>query len=43
MAWEIKVLDWDRHKNVEGLNWLMGSKPFPLDNWISNSNTYINK
>jgi hypothetical protein len=27
---------WDRHKNVVGLNWLMGSQPFHLDNWISN-------
>lgn len=23
------------------LDWVMGSKPSPLDNWISNGNTYI--
>jgi hypothetical protein len=40
---EIQVLTWDRHKNVRRLNWLIGSQPFPLDNWISNDNTYINK
>jgi hypothetical protein len=34
---------WDRHKHVAGLNRLMGSKPSPLDNWISNSNAYIKK
>jgi hypothetical protein len=39
---EIQVLGWDGHKNVAGLNLLMGSPP-PLDNWISNSNTYIKK
>jgi hypothetical protein len=27
---------WGRYKNVAGLNWLMGSQPSPLDNWISN-------
>jgi hypothetical protein len=26
------VLALDRHKSVAGLNWLMGSQPFPLDN-----------
>ena len=25
------------------LDQLMGSEPFPFDNWISNDNTYINK
>lgn len=29
------VLVWNRHKPVVELNWLMGSQPFPLDNWIS--------
>jgi hypothetical protein len=29
---EIQVLAWDRYKNVAGLNWLMESQPFPLDN-----------
>jgi hypothetical protein len=38
MMWEIQA--WDRHKNVARLNCLMGYQPFPLDNWISNSNTY---
>jgi len=27
MMLEIQVLAWDRHKNVVGLNWLMGSQP----------------
>ena len=31
MTLEIQVLAWDRHKNVAGLNWLMGSQPWPLD------------
>jgi hypothetical protein len=43
MTLEIQVLAWGRHKNVVGLNWLMGSQPSPLDNWILNGNTYINK
>jgi len=43
MMLEIQVLAWDRHKDVAGLNRLMGSHPSPHDNWISNSNTYINK
>jgi hypothetical protein len=34
MTLEIQVLAWDRHKNVAGLNRLMGSQPSPLDNWI---------
>ena len=33
------VLVWNRHKLVVELNWLMGSQPFPLDNWIFNGNT----
>ena len=33
------VLVWNRHKPVVELNWLMGSQPFPLDNWIFNGNT----
>ena len=40
---EIQILPWDRHNNVMELNRLMGSQPSPLDNWISNVNTYINK
>jgi hypothetical protein len=28
MALEILLLAWDRHKNVAGLNQLMGSQPF---------------
>ena len=43
MTLEMQVLAWDRHKNMAGLNWLMGSQPSPLNNWISNSNTWINK
>jgi hypothetical protein len=38
---EIQVLAWDRQRNVAGLNWLMGSQPSPLDNWIFNCNTDI--
>jgi len=30
MTLEIQVLAWDRHKNVVGLNQLMGSQPSPL-------------
>ena len=40
MTLEIQVLTWYRHKNVAGLNQLIGSKPSPLENWISNGNTY---
>jgi hypothetical protein len=40
---EIQILARDKHKNVVRLNELMGSQPSPLDNWISNGNTYINK
>ena len=36
-------LAWDRHKNITGLNRLMRSQSSLLDNWISNSNTYIHK
>jgi hypothetical protein len=38
---ENQVLAWDRHKHVTGLNQLIGSTP--LNNWISNGNTNINK
>jgi hypothetical protein len=41
METQVKVCD--RHKNVAGSNQLMGSQPSTLDNWISNSNTYIYK
>ena len=38
---EIQLLAWDRHKNMAELNRQMGSQPPPpLDNWISNVNTY---
>ena len=30
MAFDIQVLVWNKHKNVAGLNWLMGSKPSTL-------------
>jgi hypothetical protein len=29
MTLEIQVLAWERHKNVAGLNWLMGSQTLP--------------
>ena len=32
-----KTTTYDRHKNVAGLNQLMGSQPFLLDNWIYNT------
>jgi hypothetical protein len=34
---------WDMHTNVARLNRLVGSQSPPLDNWISNGNTYIKK
>ena len=40
MRCDIGNLAWDKHRNVAGLNWLMGSQP-PLDKWISNGNIYI--
>ena len=43
MTSAIKVLAWDKHKNVVALKWLMGSQSSPLDNLISNGITYINK
>ena len=36
-------IPWDKHKDVTGLNRLMGSQPSPLDNGIYDDNTYINK
>ena len=40
---EIKVLGLNRHKNVAGLNQLMGPQSSSVDNWISTSITDINK
>ena len=40
MILEILVLAGDRHKIVTGLNSLMGSQPFPLENWISTAIIY---
>jgi len=37
---ETYVLAWDRHKNMAGLNQLMGSQPFLSDNWISIHTSY---
>ena len=47
MMLEIQILAWYRHKNVAVLNRLMGyqhylTSHYPLANWISNGNTYIN-
>jgi len=39
MLMKIQFLVWERHKNMTGLNWWLGSNPHPLDNWISNWNT----
>ena len=33
----------DKHKEVAGLDRLMEYQPTPLDNWLSNDNTNINK
>jgi hypothetical protein len=41
MTLEIQILTWDRHKDVVGLNQLMGSQPSPFDNWISNGKIFI--
>jgi len=45
MMLEIQVLVWDRHKNVAGLNRLLGSQPSPFDasNSISSGNTDVYK
>ena len=40
MTLEIQFLAWDRYKNMVCINQIMGSQPFPLDNRISNGNTY---
>lgn len=40
---EIQVLAWDRYSYVAGLDWLIGYQSSPLDSWISNDNTSINK
>jgi len=37
MALEIQIVVWGNHKNMAGV-----MSP-PLDNWMSNSNTDINK
>jgi hypothetical protein len=37
-----QVLVWDRHKNVAGINWLIGSQPSPLDTLITISYAYAN-
>ena len=43
MTLKIQDLTWDRHKHVAGINRLIESQSSPLDNWISNGSTYINK
>ena len=41
MTYDIgQILTWDRHKKEAVL---MESQPSSLDNWISNSNTYIHR
>ena len=40
MTLEFQVMAWDRHPNVSGLNWLMGSQPSALDNWMINDIPY---
>ena len=43
MVLKFQALDLDRHKNVVGLNLLMGSQYSASDNWTTNDNTDINK
>jgi len=40
MTLEIRVLSWDRYKNVVGLNRFMEFQPSLCDNWISNKKIY---
>ena len=40
MSLEVQVLDWYMHTIVAGLNRLMGSQSFLLDNWISKDKIY---
>jgi len=42
LALEIQILTQKRHQHVAGLIQLMGSQP-PLDNWIFNGNTDVQK
>jgi hypothetical protein len=42
-TWDMGYGTWDMHTNVARLNRLVGSQSPPLDNWISNGNTYIKK
>jgi hypothetical protein len=37
----IKILAWDRHKNVTGLNWLMGSQPSPSLKFYNSGTTKV--
>ena len=41
MTFEIQFLAWDRHNHVAWLNLLIESPLPPLDDSISNVNTYI--
>jgi hypothetical protein len=43
MTLEIQVLVWDRYKQCDGLDLLMGYKPSSLDNWISNQIFALNQ
>jgi hypothetical protein len=43
LTFEIQVPAWDKLKHVAELDRLMRSQPSPLNNYISNGNTYINK
>jgi hypothetical protein len=43
MALGIKIMVWNRYKNVSGVNWLVGSQPPHLDNCIYSGNVYIYK
>jgi hypothetical protein len=44
MTLDIQILDWDRGKTGRGGVKPVNGNPIPpLDNWIQNGNTYINK
>ena len=43
LTFEIQVLLLDSHIHVARISRILGFRHHPLDNWISNDNTYINK
>jgi len=43
MTLDMQFLAWDRHKHVAELDHIMGLQSSPLNNWIPNGFTDINK